>query len=421
MRSFILCTLFTIATCLAFAQTGAPGAKTTPAKDAPAQLTAADIAKAKAELAAAALREKDFQKKIDLVNDEGVEVQIESIAHYRGARSFQLSGIGLVVGLENTGDSNKSVATQTMYASYFKSKGVTVAPSTIDAKNVALVQVSAVMPAFTKPGSQIDITVSSIADAKSLQGGVLLLTPLYGPTDTENVIVSAEGPLSIGGFNATSSGSSVQRNHVNVGRVPGGGLVQTRIDSKVIFEDAGSRRLYLDLDETNPTTASRIVKKLNEKFPDLGAHSEDSTTISLNIPVGQDPYEVMSKVSQTTVFAEIPAKVVINERTGTIVVGGNVRLGPAMVVSGSLNVRIYTENDVSQPTAFSTGGTTTQVSNSGISAGQEPAKMMMLPPLATVGQLARLFQALALKPNDVIQILQLLKTQGALKARIETQ
>ena len=368
-------------------------------------------------------RRKDanlLEREFDEASRDGIEVQIQSVAHYRGMRKFQLMGIGLVIGLEGTGDTTKQVQTQTLYANFLKSAHLTVSPTLVAAKNVALVQVTATMSAFTKPGSPIDVTVSSIGDAKSLQGGTLVTTPLYGPTDADTVVATAMGALSIGGFDAGANGSSVHRNHVNVGIISGGGEVQTRLDSQVVFQVGNSRVLYLDLDESNPTTVSRIVRALNTSMPELRAAAVDTTTVTITIPDDADPSNVMSRVNQTSIFADTPAKVVINERTGVIVVGGNVTIGPAMVVGGNLNVRIDTVNDVSQPAPFSQGQTTT-VANSSVSAEQDHASIAILRPTTRVWDLAKIFQALDLKPNDVIKILIALRDQGALKARIEIQ
>ncbi len=362
----------------------------------------------------------NLKKSIDDANTEGIAVQISSIAHYRGMRNFQLSGVGLVMGLEGTGDSTKSVITQTLYANWLKAFSNATPPAQVAAKNIAAVQVTAILPAYTKPGSNIDIIVSSIGDAKSLQGGTLMLTNLYGPVDHDTVIATADGSLSIGGFNVTASGSKVQRNHVNVGRIPGGGNVQNRIDSQVVFQDAGAQKLYLDLDAPNPTTVSRMVTAIAAKYPELSPIAVDSTTVSITVPAGASAETTMSKIDQTTVFADTPALIIINERTGTIVVGGNVTIGPAMIVSGNLKIRIDTDNSVSQPGPFS-GGTTTAVSNSTITADQDGSKIALIRPTTKIWDLAKLFQALNLQPNDVIQILQALKAQGALKARIETQ
>ena len=366
--------------------------------------------------------DKTLKTEIEEANLEGIEVQVEAIAKFRGMRDVKLSGTGLVIGLESTGDSTKSQLTQIMYANYLKSIGISIASANVAAKNVAVVHISATLKPMTKPGTNLDVTVSALGDAKSLQGGQLVLTPLYLPTDVshENVIATAEGGLSIGGFNASANGSKVQRNHVNVGVIPGGGEVQNRVETKVVFDDGGARKLYLDLDEANPTTCSRIVKALNAKSPSYQAIAVDSITVAITVPSGRDPESVESEVLLTSVYADTPAKVVINERTGTIVIGGNVTIGPAMVVNGNLSIRIDTENSVSQPGPFS-GGQTTPVANSTISAGQEGSKIAIIRPTTKIWDLAKLFQALDLQPNDVIKILTTLQEQGALKARIEIQ
>ncbi len=367
-----------------------------------------------------AAKQQALRNQIEQVNRDGLPVRIGTIAHFRGARDFQLSGIGLVVGLQNTGDTQKSALTQTLYANYFKSHNLTVDPSTVKALNVALVEVTATMPAFSKPGTLMDVTVSSIADAKSLQGGTLIMTPLYDAASNSTVIASAQGPLSLGGFSAGANGSSVQSNAVNVGRIPGGGEVQTRINSQVVFEDNNHQVLYLDLDDPDADTVSRVVRAIQNFNMQMHPYAVDNTTVAITVPPGMDPETAMGKIAQVEVNVLIPARVVINERTGTVVVGGDVRLGPAMIVSGSLNVQIDTSNQVVQPNPFSQGQTASQ-SNSQVSAGQDTAKVAVIPTQSTVADLARIFQALQLKPNDVIQILQLLQQQGALKARIVLQ
>jgi flagellar P-ring protein precursor FlgI len=363
-----------------------------------------------------------LKTEIEDANRDGIEVQVEAIAKFRGMRDIKLAGTGLVIGLEGTGDSTKSQLTQIMYANYLKSLGISITAANVAAKNVAVVHVSATLKPLTKPGSTLDVTVSAFGDAKSLQGGQLVLAPLYLPTDAahEKVIATAEGGLSIGGFNASANGSKVQRNHVNVGVIPAGGEVQNRVDTQVVFEDGAARKLYLDLDESNPTTCSRIVKALNLKNSAFQAVATDSTTVAITVPSGRDPESVESDVLLTSVFADTPAKVVINERTGTIVIGGNVTIGPAMVVNGNLSIRIDTENSVSQPGPFS-GGQTTAIANSTIAAGQEGSKIAIIRPTTKIWDLAKLFQALDLQPNDVIKILTTLQEQGALKARIEIQ
>lgn len=366
--------------------------------------------------------DSNLRKQIEEANTDGIEVQIQAIAKFRGMREYHLIGTGLVYGLEGTGDSTKSQATQILYTNFLKSQGISINVANVAAKNVAVVAVSAILKPMSKPGGHIDVTVSAVGDAKSLQGGQLAETYLYLSNDTahDKVIATATGGLSIGGFNAGANGSKVQKNFLNVGLVPEGAEIQSRVDTQVVFQDEGKRKLYLDLDEANPTTCSRIVSALNEKDPALQAVSVDSTTVSITIPAGHDPESIESEVLQANVFADTPAKVVINERTGTIVIGGNVTIGPAMVVNGNLSIRIDTENSVSQPAPFS-GGTTTTVSNSNVQAGQDGSQIAIIRPTTKIWDLAKLFQALDLRPNDVIKILTALRDQGALKAKLEMQ
>lgn len=357
----------------------------------------------------------DITAALKQVEDEGVEVRLKDIARFRGVRSNQLTGIGLVMGLEGTGDSKKSQATQTVLANLLKDFGTVVDPRSIDAKNVALVTITAELPPFAKPGTRIDVRVSSIGDAKSLQGGTLLQAPLYAAGNREVAYCVAEGPVSIGGFNVGGGGSTVQRNHSTVGLIPGGGIVENSVQTKVLFNGT----LFLELDTADLTTANRVASKINE-MPNFYASALDGATVSVSVPEDIPIVQAMSVLERVSVFADTPAAVVINERTGTIVVGGNVRLGPAAIAHGGLNVRIQTFNDVSQPAPFSRGETV-EVKNTEVDVEQEPADIAMLPPSATVQDLARIFQALRLKPTDIIAILQALRAQGALKARIEIQ
>ncbi len=347
---------------------------------------------------------------------DGIEVRIKDIARFRGVRANQLTGIGLIMGLEGTGDTKKSQATQTVLANLLKDFGTVVDPRTLDAKNVALVTVTAELPPFAKPGSRIDVRVSSIGDAKSLQGGTLIQTPLYAAGNKEVAYVVAEGPISIGGFNVGSGGSSVQRNHSTVGRIPSGGIVETGVSTKLVFDGS----LYLELDTADLTTAQRVAQRLNESLPELFSSALDGGTVRVSIPDGVPPVAAMSKIEAVTVHADTPAVVVINERTGTIVVGGNVRVGPAAIAHGGLNVRIDQEVLISQPAPFSRGETVV-TEQPIVDAEQETANVAVVPPSATVQDLARIFQALKLKPTDIIAILQALRQQGALKARIEIQ
>lgn len=356
-------------------------------------------------------------KAISQGETQGVEVRIKDIAHFRGVRVNQLTGFGLVIGLEGTGDTKKTPMTQTLLANMFAEWGTQVDPKTIDSKNVALVTVTCELPPFAKPGTQVDVRVSSIGDAKSLQGGSLLQTPLYPAGSHDKAYVVAAGAVSIGGFNASQGGNSVQRNHVNVGRVPDGGIVEASVPTRLVFS---GNAMYLELDQEDITTAQRVATVLADKFPTLTPVAIDGGTIALSLPAGMSAIDAMSKIEHVEVYADVDAKVIINERTGTIVIGGNVRIGPAAIAHGSLNVKIEETPQVSQPAPFSNG--TTQTANkTDVTAGQETSKIALVAPNATVADLAKLLQTLELKPADIIAILQALRQQGALKARIEIQ
>lgn len=355
-------------------------------------------------------------KEANRVEKEGVEVRIKDIARFRGVRKNQISGFGLVVGLEGTGDSKKTPFTASLLANALKDFGTSVDAAQFQAKNIAAVTITAELPPYATPGNTIDVTVQSIGDAKSLQGGFLLQAPLYGQADKTKAVAVAQGAISIGGFNASSGGASVQKNHVNVGRVPDGAIVQLAVPYQVVFGD----KLFLELDKGDITTAKRISIALAERFPSYSPVAIDGGTIQLSVPSDSTPMEVMSNVEQTTVLSDVEAVVVINERTGTIVLGGNVRLGPAVVAQGGLQVIIDSYLMISQPEPFSQGQTVKDEQKF-VNVTEDEAKVALVGPSATVSDLARIFQALKVTPRDMIAILQALKQQGALKARIEVQ
>ena len=358
---------------------------------------------------------------IRLAEQEGVEVRIKDIGHFRGVRSNVVYGFGLITGLEGTGDTKKSPVTQTLLSNLYSSSGLKFDASQMDSKNVALVQVSCVLPAFAKPGTQLDVMVSSMGDAKSLQGGTLMFTPLYPMGSNEKAYVTASGPISIGGFNASSGGSSSQRNHVNVGRIPGGGNVEASVATHFVFS---GRKLYLDLDQEDMTTAHRAAIRIAEQLPSSSPVATDGSTVELTIPDGMDPVAIISQIESLRLNADVDAKIVINERTGTIVVGGNVSIAPCAVAQGSLEVKVEREEKVVQPNGNilpGDGVKTAKEVNTKVDATQETAKVALITPKTTVADLARLLQGLKLKPTDIISILQALRQQGALKARIVLQ
>lgn len=394
-------------TALAIFTFAAAGAQTPPsaAKPAPKTDNKADIARQANEL-----------KRLAQIESQGVEVRIKDIARFRGIRNNQLLGYGLVVGLEGTGDTKNTPFTQTLLANAMKDLGTIVDINQLKVKNVAVVAITAELPPFSSPGNQIDVTVQSIGDAKSLQGGTLLQAPLYAAASKEVVYAVAQGPISIGGFNAGSGGASVQKNHLNVGRIPSGAIVETGVPTKTVFDG----KMFLELDEADLTTAQRIADKLGEKLPQFTPRALSAGTLELTLPEGTSPVQAMSEIELAKIHADIPAVVVINERTGTIVVGGNVKIGPAMVAKGNLNVTIEKFNDVAMPAPFTNSGPI-KVENTTVDAKEETAQVALIPGSATVADLARIFHKLRLSPTDIIAILQALQEQGALKARIKLQ
>lgn len=356
------------------------------------------------------------QQRILDAEKNGVEVRLKDIARFRGIRAQQLKGVGLVIGLAGTGDTKKSAITRELFSNYFKDLGIKIDPNDVDNKNVAAVMITAELPPFAASGQYLDISVETIGDSKSLVGGTLVQSFLYLVGDKENVYAAAQGQVTVGGYDVSGGGSSSSKGHVTAGTIPSGAIVEKSLPAKFVFES----RIYLDLDEPDITTAQRVANKLNETFPQYLAHADNAGTISMTLPNGQSPIQAFSQIEQVKVMSDAQATIVIDEKTGTIVFGANVKVGPAAIVQGSLNVRIDTVFDVSQPKPFSRGETVV-VPNSTITVDEKTAQIATLAPNTTVQDLAKMFQALQLKPKDIISILRSLRTQGALKARIISQ
>lgn len=348
---------------------------------------------------------------------ENPPVRIKDITRVRGVRYNQLSNIGVVVGLNGTGDTRNSPFAQQAIANLMRDYGITIDTRQLNLKNVAIVMVNAEVPPFARPGNRIDVTVSSIGDAKSLQGGYLLQTPLYGPRKDVAYCV-AMGPVSIGGFNFGQGGTEKQKNHTNVGTIPNGALIERAIDTQFSFNG----NLFLELNEPDFTTATRIADAINTNFEDLRAYAPDGGGVQV-MPmddVAFDPVDVISRVELISVVPDNPAVIVINERTGTIVVGGNVKIGPAMVAHGGLTVKINQYNEVVQPLPFSGGVTATQT-NSDVQIQEDTVRIGIINPNATLADLAKVFRALRVTPTDMIAIINALRAQGAIKATVKIQ
>ncbi len=356
------------------------------------------------------------QQEIVQAEKNGVDVRIKGIAHFRGIRTNQLMGTALVVGLAGTGDTRKSIVTQQIISNMFKMFGIKLDPTQLDMKNVAAVIVTADLPPFATNGQAIDVAVQSIGDAKSLVGGTLLQCALYAAGDQNTVYATAQGSVNVGGFDFGQGGSSAKKNHVTAGRVAEGGIVERGASTKLVYDG----RMYLDLNQPDLTTAQRVAAKINDNLMGFNAIATDGGSIEMTLPEGIAPVEAMSRIEELHVFADTQETIVINEKTGTIVIGGNVRIGPAAIVHGSLNVKIDQDVRVSQPEAMSFG--TTQVTTkTTIDVKEQKAEVASIAPNTTVADLAKVFHALQLKASDVIAILQALREQGALKARIISQ
>jgi flagellar P-ring protein precursor FlgI len=281
-------------------------------------------------------------------------------------------------------------------------------------ENVAAVMVTSELPAFARAGARLDVTVSSIGDARSLQGGTLMPTLMRSPSGDSVGI--AQGPLSIGGFGGGSGGTSVQVNHLTVGRVPGGAI----IDQKITPSAMPTTTLTFALRDPDFVTANNVVKAINASLKLDAAKTVDSGTVTVTIP---DAFkgavsELMAQLDDLPVESDTVARVVINERTGTVVVGGDVRIGPAAVAHGNLAVRIATKLEVSQPNAMSYTGTTQVVPNTRVDVQEGNSRLISLEEGTTLDAVTRALNALGASPRDIIAIMQALKAAGALRAEI---
>jgi flagellar P-ring protein precursor FlgI len=340
--------------------------------------------------------------------------RIKDIAYVQGVRGQQLIGYGLVVGLNGTGDTQRSTFTLQSVTSMLKRFGITVPASDLRTRNVAAVMVTATVPAFSKEGGFIDVMVSSLGDATGLQGGTLLLTPLSGLDGT--VFATAQGALSVGGMSVRSGGSEVRRNHTAAGRIPGGAVLEKSVTSTF----AKDWKVAIVLLQSDFTTATRIAEAINAKLGKQAALATDGSTVAVDVPTDSRSdgklVEFISQIELLEITPDVAAKVVINERTGTVVVGGNVSILPVAISHGGVNIEIQQVPVISQPNAFSTGGKTVATQMTTIAAGVDSSSVVALPGAATVQDIAKSLNALRVSPRDIIAIFQALKEAGALKA-----
>jgi flagellar P-ring protein precursor FlgI len=342
-------------------------------------------------------------------------VRIKDITQVEGVRGNQLVGYGLVVGLSGTGDSRSSLFTNQSLSNMLSKLGITVDSQQVRSKNVAAVIVTAELPPFVSEGERIDVTVSSLGDAKSLQGGILLLTPLKGVDG--KVYAVAQGPLSVGGFAAGGGGNQVQQNHPTVGKIPNGAIVERSVSTSFVNSLRGTFSLLLQ----NPdfVTATRIARVINQELGGRRARVIDANRVEVSIPESFSDRvpQLLAMIGELPVEPDVPARVVVNERTGTVVIGGNVRILPVALAHGNLTVSIQTQYEVSQPPPFS-GGETQVVPQQEVQAAQEEGRLFRVESGNTIDDLINSLNALGVTPRDLVAILQALKKAGALQGEL---
>lgn len=344
---------------------------------------------------------------------ESAVTRIKDIAKIQGVRNNQLIGYGLVVGLPGTGDSDKIKQTINSTVSMLKSFGITVDTSNWKAKNVAAVMVTAMLPPFVREGDTIDVVVGTMGDASSVQGGVLLQTPLLAANG--DVYAVAQGSVSTGGFVAGQGNNRAQKNFPTAGNIPNGAIVERTLE-----DDLGRNgQLSLSLANADFTTAARITNAINAAYGNV-AHAANPGRIDINIPgyYRANIVQFVASIEELPVVPDTVAKVVVNERTGTIVMGGNVSVDECAITQGGLSIRIQREEDAYQPSPYSYG-TSMVVSNVETDAREEMSSSIVLPATTSVSDVIGALNAVGATPRDCISILQAMKAAGAIHAVLE--
>jgi len=343
--------------------------------------------------------------------------RIKDIVDIQGLRGNPLTGVGLVIGLAGTGDT--TLLSRQMLTNILRDSGLVLNPTDMTGGNIAVVWVTAELGPFAREGSKIDVDASAIGDAKSLQGGKLLPTPLKG-LDGE-VYAVAEGGISIGGWTAAGDKASITKNHQTVGRIPDGAIVEKEEIATFVEHIAGKRVITLNLRNVDFSTARQVSQAINQDYPQ-SAVVVDAGTIQVKVPDEarqQDIAGFIDDITKPQVQVDVPAVVVINERTGTIVVGENVGISAVAISQGSLVVKIKESEIVSQPTApFSDSGTTEIVQDTKVGVEEQQAYLIPVSRSVTVSELAKSINAIGATPTDLIAIFNALKEAGALQARL---
>jgi flagellar P-ring protein precursor FlgI len=341
-------------------------------------------------------------------------VRLKDIAQFKGIRSNQLVGYGIVVGLDGTGDKAGTVFTAQAISNMLKKMGVNVSRGDVQPKNVAAVIVTADLPPFARAGDRLDVTVASVGDSQSLSGGTLLMTPLKGADS--NVYALAQGSLAIGGYSAGDGNVGTVKNHLLVGNIPGGAIVEREV--KVSLE--GKSELMLSLDSPDFTTAVRTAAAINSVIGENQAKAVDSGGIEIRIPqnLRNNVPRFIAGIENLEIETDSVAKVVVNEKTGTVVIGKDVRISKVALTHGGLSITVNEQNIISQPPELSEGETVVEKDRN-VNVDEEERKVMVMEKTASVEELSRALNALGVTPRDMISIFQALKKAGALQAKLE--
>ncbi|MEK7286655.1 MAG: flagellar basal body P-ring protein FlgI [Nitrospirota bacterium] len=351
-------------------------------------------------------------------------VRIKDVADVSGVRSNNIIGYGLVVGLAGTGDKTGTLFTTQSLASMLTRMGITIDPGKLKVKNVAAVMVTAKLAPFAKPGSRLDVTLSSLGDAASLQGGTLLITPLKGPDQV--VYAVAQGDISVGGF-VGGEEDKVQKNHPTVGRIPSGGTIERAVPNTFNEKETISFMLR----DPDFTTATRLADVINKQMRKISpesseegfpppAKASDSGSVDIAVP---EIYkgrivEFLAQLEVLDIKVDLPARIVVNERAGTIVMGANVKIRDVAIAHGNLTIEVKNEPQVSQPNALSLG-TTVETKKEDTKVTEEKANVLVFKGGPTIGTLVAALKAIGVTPRDLISILQAIKVAGALEAQLE--
>jgi flagellar P-ring protein FlgI len=342
--------------------------------------------------------------------------RIKDIVEVEGMRPNQLTGYGVVVGLDGSGDGQQSLFTIQSILSMLRRRGVTITvdPRQIRVKNAAAVVVTAMLPPFARSGSRVDVQLSSIGDAKSLRGGTLIMTPLFGAD--QQVYAAAQGPVSLGGgFAAEAAGASATKSHPTAGIITNGALVERQVPVTL----AGNGALRLTLRQADATTATRVARAVDEELGDAAAQVLDPATVEVKLAAGEHAPLLLSRIEGLEVEPDRRARVVINERTGTIIMGEDVRIAPVAVAHGSLQIQVKTDFGVSQPAPFSDGETVVVPDSSIVVEEGEKQQLAVLAPGVSLGSLVGGLNSLGVTPQDLTAVLEAIKAAGALDAELE--